>query len=129
MPGHATSYEITKKIRVQQDRKGFRCDPNNNQKVIKCLQDYFDKNLDCALPWRTNLQGKNFRCCILSFYLSLPNLGKRVCDQMSDIMSLNNVTWNVTQGSRKISKVLEISGCARNCKMIQYFIKTLGSTR
>jgi hypothetical protein len=48
---------------------------------------------------------------------------------MSDIMNLNNITWNVTQGSRQIAEVLKISGCARNCRMLQYFIKTLGSTR
>jgi hypothetical protein len=58
MPGHATSYEISKKIRVLQDRKEMRCDPKNNQKVIKCLQDYFDKNLDCVLPWSPNIQGQ-----------------------------------------------------------------------
>jgi hypothetical protein len=60
MPGHATSYEISKKIRVLQDREEMSCDPENSQKLSKCLQDYFDKNLHCALPWRPNIKGGEF---------------------------------------------------------------------
>jgi hypothetical protein len=44
-------------------------------------------------------------------------------------MALNNLSWNVTQGSSKIADVLDTSGCERNCRMLQYNVKTLGSTR
>jgi hypothetical protein len=45
---------------VLQDREEMSCDPENNQKLSKCLQDYFDKNLHCALPWRPNIKGEEF---------------------------------------------------------------------
>jgi hypothetical protein len=58
MPGYATTYEVTKKVRVTQDRDEMRCDPNNEQKLLSCLQEYFDRNLECYLPWRPNVAGK-----------------------------------------------------------------------
>ena len=50
--GHATSYEITSKIRYLQDRPEMRCSPANLEKMDECLMQYFDKNLNCKLPWR-----------------------------------------------------------------------------
>ena len=52
LPGHATSYEITSKIRYLQDRPEMRCNPANLEKMDECLMLYFDKNMNCKLPWR-----------------------------------------------------------------------------
>ena len=61
-PGYATSYEVTSKIRYLQDRPEMRCSINNLEKMDECLMYYFDKNMNCKLPWRdeNNLnRGKN----------------------------------------------------------------------
>ena len=52
LPGFATSYEITAKIRYLQDRHKMRCSSNNSEKMDECLRQYFDKNMNCKLPWR-----------------------------------------------------------------------------
>ena len=62
LPGHATSYEITSKIRYLQDRPEMKCSRDNLEKLDECLMHYFDKNMNCKLPWREESnwnRGKN----------------------------------------------------------------------
>ena len=51
-PGHATSYEVNLKKRYLQDRSEMSCNTLNTERLDECLMYYFDKNMNCKLPWR-----------------------------------------------------------------------------
>ena len=39
------------------------------------------------------------------------------------------LAWNVTMGSDNLEELLKISGCKRNCRMMEYTVRDMGSSK